>query len=132
MLATRVYESRRLRDLDGEGRSERSLFWIAATEIRDSLIRKKAKTTATINKQKNEMPAVRHNEHYFTELMGCIRNLAMINAFFGFIAVATLLFVTGEKAIHHLFSRDTPYELGYAYVPFCAPRLTGAIKDKDG
>jgi len=28
--------------------------------------------------------------------------------------VATLLFVTGEKAIHHLFSRDTPYELGYA------------------
>jgi len=33
-----------------------------------------------------------------------------------FILVATLLFVTGEKAIHHLFSRDTPYELGYAYV----------------
>ncbi|XP_022809140.1 chloride channel protein A-like [Stylophora pistillata] len=28
--------------------------------------------------------------------------------------VATLLFVTGEKAIHHLFSRDTAYELGYA------------------
>ncbi|XP_074627638.1 chloride channel protein C-like [Acropora palmata] len=28
--------------------------------------------------------------------------------------VATLLFVTGEKAIHHLFSRDTPHELGYA------------------
>lgn len=28
--------------------------------------------------------------------------------------VATLLFVTGEKAIHHLFSRDTPYEFGYA------------------
>ena len=33
-----------------------------------------------------------------------------------FSLVATLLFVTGEKAIHHLFSRDTPYELGYAYV----------------
>ncbi|KXJ16127.1 chloride channel protein D [Exaiptasia diaphana] len=28
--------------------------------------------------------------------------------------VATLLFVTGEKAIHHLFSRDTHFELGYA------------------
>ncbi|XP_020629537.1 chloride channel protein C-like [Orbicella faveolata] len=28
--------------------------------------------------------------------------------------VATLLFITGEKAIHHLFSRDTPYQLGYA------------------
>ena len=36
--------------------------------------------------------------------------------FFSFPLVATLLFVTGEKAIHHLFSRDTPYELGYAYV----------------
>lgn len=35
---------------------------------------------------------------------------------FSSILVATLLFVTGEKAIHHLFSRDTPYELGYAYV----------------
>ncbi|XP_048583909.1 chloride channel protein D [Nematostella vectensis] len=28
--------------------------------------------------------------------------------------VATLLFVTGEKAIHHLYSRETPFELGYA------------------
>lgn len=35
---------------------------------------------------------------------------------FSFPLAATLLFVTGEKAIHHLFSRDTPYELGYAYV----------------
>lgn len=40
----------------------------------------------------------------------------IFNAIFVFILVATLLFVTGEKAIHHLFSRDTPYELGYAYV----------------
>ncbi|XP_031558101.1 chloride channel protein D-like isoform X2 [Actinia tenebrosa] len=28
--------------------------------------------------------------------------------------VATLLFVTGEQAIHHLFSRGTHFELGYA------------------
>lgn len=40
----------------------------------------------------------------------------MSKATFIFILVATLLFVTGEKAIHHLFSRDTPYQLGYAYV----------------
>lgn len=40
----------------------------------------------------------------------------IFKAIFVFILVATLLFVTGEKAIHHLFSRDTPYELGYAYV----------------
>lgn len=40
----------------------------------------------------------------------------IFNVMFIFILVATLLFVTGEKAIHHLFSRDTPYELGYAYV----------------
>lgn len=29
-------------------------------------------------------------------------------------AVATLLFVTGEEAIHHLFSRNTHLEFDYA------------------